>query len=97
MIFRRSFAGSRPARCAHKLLSTLFIIALAITGNLCLAADRETRNGQPICPGYNPGRCKDPSCKKGEHVCDAVLKGGRVCGMKNHTGPQCCDGRAVAK
>lgn len=44
--------------------------------------------GEAICVNWNKNQCKDRDCKR-LHVCNRVLKNGRVCGMRNHTGEAC--------
>ena len=46
-------------------------------------------NGFPICAAWNKGACKAKCPNNEEHVCNRKCKGGRACGMRNHTSEQC--------
>lgn len=39
-----------------------------------LKGNSKTRDGKPICYGYNLNECNDESCSKGEHVCTHCFK-----------------------
>lgn len=46
------------------------------------------KDGTELCMSYNKGKCTNHKCTR-LHVCNKVLKNGRVCGMKNHTAANC--------
>jgi hypothetical protein len=46
------------------------------------------RDGTPVCRKWNQGKCEKSDCKF-RHVCNAILRGGRVCGMSNHRSTEC--------
>ena len=48
------------------------------------------KDGTEICRNWNLGKCSDPCPQGRKHVCNAVSKkGGRICGLRNHTSEQC--------
>ena len=48
---------------------------------------KKLRDGTELCLKWNQGNCAG-GCKR-LHACCRVLKSGRVCGMRNHTGAKC--------
>ena len=38
------------------------------------------KNGEPLCPDYQWGKCSKTPCPKGKHVCAKMRGAGRVCG-----------------
>lgn len=47
------------------------------------------KDGRTICSDYNRGKCTDPCPRKHLHVCNAEVKPGRACAMRNHTAAEC--------
>ena len=56
-----------------------------------------TGGSLPTDRTYNLGKCTKRDCPHGQHVCNIVLKGGRVCGFRNHTAKECTDRRALPR
>ena len=48
---------------------------------------KHLRDGTELCLKWNHGSCTG-GCKR-LHACCRVMKSGRVCGMKNHSGKNC--------
>ena len=52
-------------------------------------------DGKPLCDAWNRGKCTETPCPKGEmHACNRRLRGGKACGMGNHTLYECHNWRA---
>ena len=52
-------------------------------------ADRQ-KDGKEVCRAWNNGKCSEPCPRGFLHVCNNVVgKGGRTCGMRNHTAADC--------
>jgi hypothetical protein len=59
--------------------------------------EHSLRDGTVLCQDYQTGQCSTSGkgCSKGEHRCGVLMKSGRVCGSRAHTGSQCdAKGRA---
>ena len=51
--------------------------------------DRQ-KDGKEVCRAWNHGKCSEPCPRGFLHVCNNIVgKGGRMCGMRNHTAAEC--------
>ena len=48
------------------------------------------KDGTAVCAAWNSGKCSNEEpCPNGKHVCNTLLKNGRICGFSNHNRQAC--------
>jgi hypothetical protein len=48
------------------------------------------KDGTAVCAAWNSGKCSNEEpCPNGKHVCNTLLKNGRICGFSNHNRLEC--------
>ena len=59
------------------------------SGGATLVTADTMKNGTKLCREWNRGHCQEPCPHGFTHACNALLKNGRVCGMRNHRSINC--------